>query len=65
MTIQEMIQEALNHKHEPWGAESILVPLNAESYSLVMTNCKCGVTLTRETAPQGAKYNWEDWKVMA
>ena len=63
MSIQEMIQEALNHKHEPSGAETVLVPLNSEDYSMVSAQCKCGVTLIRETAPQGARYNWEDWRV--
>lgn len=63
MSIQEMIQEALNHKHEPNGIETVLVPLNSQDYSMVMTQCKCGVTLIRETAPQGARYNWEDWRV--
>jgi hypothetical protein len=55
----------MTHIHEPHGAETVLVPLNSQSYSMVSVQCKCGATLIRETAPQGARYNWEDWRVTA
>jgi hypothetical protein len=53
----------MTHRHEPNGAETVLVPLTSESYSMVSVKCLCGVTLIRETAPQGARYNWEEWRV--
>jgi hypothetical protein len=62
MKVQEMIQEALNHKHEPIGG---IRWEHTNDSSRQFAPCKCGVTLTRQTAPQDARYNWEDWKVMS
>jgi hypothetical protein len=53
----------MTHIHEPHGSEIVLVHLNSENYSMVSAKCLCGVTLVRETAPKGARYNWEDWRL--
>ena len=53
----------MSHKHEPYGFETVLVPLNSEDYSMVSAQCHCGTTLVRETAPKGARHNWQDWRV--
>jgi len=55
----------MNHKHEPWGTEIVLVRRESDDYTMVSAQCPCGVTLIRETAPQGSKYNWNDWRVTA
>lgn len=49
------------HQHEPWGTEYRLV--ERDDYSMVSAKCKCGTILIRETAPIGAGYNWEEWRV--
>ena len=49
------------HSHEPHGTEIYLV--ERDDYSMTSARCLCGVTLIRETAPVGARYNWEEWRV--
>jgi hypothetical protein len=60
MTVEEMIKQALEHKHEPNGVISwhYVGQENSQQFS----HCICGVTLERHTAPLGADYNWEDWE---
>jgi len=53
----------IEHKCEPWGTEYPLVV--RDDYSMVSARCRCGNWLVRETAPIGARYNWEDWRVSA
>jgi len=53
----------MSHQHEPWGTEYRLV--DREDYAMVSAKCLCGVWLIRETAPVGARYNWEEWRVTA
>jgi len=53
------------HKHEPWGTETVLERREADDYTKVQASCPCGVVLIRETAPKGARYNWQDWQVNA
>lgn len=60
MSVQEMATQALNHKHEPSG---VIRWEFIDDDSKQFTRCACGVTLSRQTAPAGARYNWEDWKV--
>jgi hypothetical protein len=61
MTIEEMIKQALGHKHTPDG--QILWSSIDDEDSTQRTRCKCGVELVRHTAPLGAKHNWEDWEI--
>jgi len=51
------------HQHEPRGVEIRLI--DRDDYAMVSAKCLCGVTLIRETAPVGARYNWEEWRVSA
>jgi hypothetical protein len=50
------------HRHEPRGTELVLVRREADDYTMTSVKCLCGITLIRETAPQGARYNWEEWR---
>ena len=60
MTVSEMINQALTHKHEPIGGIRWEM---LDDTSKQFSRCKCGIELTRKTAPIGAGYNWEDWGV--
>ena len=55
----------MNHKHEPYGAETVITRREADDYTKVYAKCICGVILTRETTPQGTRPNWEDWRVQS
>jgi hypothetical protein len=55
----------MSHVHEPRGTEIVLERREADDYTRVQVTCLCGTTLTRETAPQGARYNWEEWRLTA
>jgi hypothetical protein len=61
MTIEEMIEQALAHKHTPNG--QIMWASIDDDASIQRTRCVCGVELVRQTAPQGAGHNWEDWEI--
>ena len=61
MRVDEMIAEALAHTHAPNGEVYWLV--KSEGYSMKNSRCKCGVEMVQETAPLGARYNWENWRV--
>ena len=51
------------HQHEPLGREIVLVRREEDDYTMVSAKCLCGAELIRETAPQGARYNWENWRI--
>ena len=60
MEVNEMIAESLAHIHTPIGEiKWEMIDDDSRQFS----RCKCGVELTRETAPLGARYNWEDWRI--
>jgi hypothetical protein len=52
----------MTHSHEPRGTELVLIRREADDYTMTSAKCLCGVILIRETAPQGARYNWEEWR---
>jgi len=54
----------MNHKHEPYGREAVLIRREADDYTKVSAACLCGITLTRETTPPGTRPNWQEWQVM-
>ena len=47
------------HKHEVIG--KVIWTLESDTLSVQVARCKCGETMTRRTAPIGAKFNWLDW----
>lgn len=49
----------MQHKHEPSGFSRWV--LDTPTKSIQECECRCGATLTRETAPLDAKYNWKEW----
>jgi hypothetical protein len=51
-----------NHKHEPYGREVVLIRREDDDYTMVSALCRCGITLYRETTPQGTRPNWKDWE---
>ena len=53
----------MKHTHEPHGREIVLVRRELDDYTMVSAKCLCGQELIRETAPMGARYNWENWRV--
>jgi hypothetical protein len=53
----------MSHNHEPHGTEIVLIRREADDYTMVSAKCLCGQNLIRETAPLGARYNWEDWRI--
>ena len=55
----------MNHRHEPNGTEIVLIRREADDYTMVSAKCLCGLTLIRETTPQGTRPNWQDWRVPA
>lgn len=55
----------MTHQHEPHGTEIVLERRETDDYTMTLAFCLCGARMTRETAPLGAKYNWEDWKISA
>lgn len=60
MTVEEMIKEALAHTHTPVGwIRWQIIGDDSQQFS----RCKCGIELTRKTAPIDAGHNWEDWGV--
>lgn len=61
MKIEEMIRESLEHSHSPSGQISWHY-VGEEEYRQ-FSRCVCGIALVRHTAPLGAGYNWEDWKI--
>ena len=54
----------MSHKHEPYGREMVLIRREADDYTMVSADCLCGITLTRETTPQGTRPNWQEWRIM-
>lgn len=52
----------MNHKHEPYGSEIVLIRREDDDYTMVSALCRCGITLYRETTPQGTRPNWKDWE---
>lgn len=55
----------MSHKHEPYGTEIVLARREDDDYTMVSAACQCGITLIRETTPQGTRPNWQDWRVTA
>jgi hypothetical protein len=52
-----------NHKHEPYGRETVLIRRELDDYTMVSAYCRCDITLIRETTPQGSRPNWQEWRV--
>lgn len=45
----------MSHSHAPAGA--------ADTYNAAkLARCSCGVDLVSYLAPEGARYNWEEWR---